>query len=129
MQQIISSSNVTFVSNNSVLYDLQQTGSTGVLIRLSSNELTENSTLPQLSSVDIPDNVLLHNEETKLFIPSGESLYKCSYECMYIYTRVYGYVCDCMYMCICIHTYNIDTVAMSEAAKAVPDWSGQTYII
>ena len=74
-QQIISSSNVTFVSSDSVLYDLQQTDSTGVLIRLTSNELTENSTLPQLSSVDIPDDILLYNEETKLFISGCESLY------------------------------------------------------
>ena len=73
-QQIISSSNVTFVSSDSVLYDLQQTDSTGVLIRLTSNELTENSTLPQLSSVDIPDDILLYNEETKLFISGCESL-------------------------------------------------------
>ena len=55
-----------------MLYDLQQTGSTGVLIRLTSNQLTENSTLPQLSSVDIPDNILLYNLETKLFIPACE---------------------------------------------------------
>ena len=58
-----------------VLYDLQQTGSTGVLIRLSSNELTENSTLPQLSSVDVPDNILLYNEGTKLFIPGCKFKY------------------------------------------------------
>ena len=73
--QIISSSDVTFVSNDSVLYDLQQTGSTGVLIRLTSNELTGNSTLPQLSSVDVPDNVLVYNEETKLFIPGCKLQY------------------------------------------------------
>ena len=62
---------VTFVSNDSVLYP-QQTGSTGVLIRLTSNQLTENSTLPQLSSVVIPDNIMLYNVETKLFIPGCE---------------------------------------------------------
>ena len=68
---IINTSDATFVSSDSVLYDLPQTGSTGVLIRLTSNELTENSTLLQLSSIDIP-NILLHNEETKLFIPGCE---------------------------------------------------------
>ena len=52
-------SNITFVSNDYVFYDLQQTGSTGVLIRLTSNELTENSTLPQI----------LHYDEVKLYIP------------------------------------------------------------
>ena len=77
--QIISSSDVTFLSNDSVLYDLQQTGSTGVLIRLTSNELTENSTFPQLSSVDVPDNVLPYNEETKLFIPGCELQYIIMY--------------------------------------------------
>ena len=77
--QIISSSDITFLNNDSVLYDLQQTGSTGVLIRLTSNELTENSTFPQLSSVDVPDNVLLYNEETKLFIPGCELQYIIMY--------------------------------------------------
>ena len=71
-QQIINSSNVTVVSDDSVLYDIQQTGSTGVLIRITSNELTENSTLPQLSSVDIPE---LHSVETKLFIPGCKLQY------------------------------------------------------
>ena len=66
--KIISSSNAS-ISNESVLYDLPQTGSTGVLIRLTSNNLTENSTLPQISSDDVPNNVLLYNEEIKLFIP------------------------------------------------------------
>ena len=75
MQQIISSSNITFISNDFVLYDLQQTGSTGVLIRLTSDELTETSSLPQLSTIDVSDNISLYNEETKLFIPSCELLY------------------------------------------------------
>ena len=75
MQQIINSSNVTFVSNDSVLYDLHQTGSTGVLITLTSDELTETSSLPQLSSIDVSDNISLYNEETKLFIPGCELLY------------------------------------------------------
>ena len=69
---IINSSNATFVSSDYVPYDLPQTGSTGVLIRLTSNELTQNSTLPQLSSIDIPNNILLYDEETKLFIPGCE---------------------------------------------------------
>lgn len=68
---IISSSN-TSVSNESVLHDLSQTGSTGVLIRLTSNDLTVDSSLPQLSSDDVPNNVLLYNEEIKLFIPGCE---------------------------------------------------------
>ena len=71
-QQIASSSNVTFVSNNSVLYDIQQTGSTGVLITLTSHELTENSTLPQNLSDATSADVLLSNEETNLFIPGCE---------------------------------------------------------
>ena len=83
-----------FVSNDSVLYDLQQTGSTGVLIRLTSNELAENSTLPQLSSVDIPDNILLYNEEVKLFIPGCES--------PNVFTvHVYISFCMCAYICKC----------------------------
>ena len=71
---IINNSDATFVSNDYVLYDLPQTGSTGVLLRLTSINLTENSTLPQLSSFDIPDNVLLYNEEITLFIPGCELL-------------------------------------------------------
>ena len=58
-----------------VLYDLQQTGSTGVLIRLTSNELTENYTLPQFSSFDVPDDFLLSSEDIKLFIPGCELQY------------------------------------------------------
>ena len=57
------------MSNDSVLYDLQQTGSTGVLIRLTSNELTENSTLPQVSVDDLPEDILLYDKEVKLYIP------------------------------------------------------------
>ena len=60
------------MSNDSVLYDLQRTGSTGVLIRLTSNNLTENSTLPQNISEATPNDVLLSNEETNLFIPGCE---------------------------------------------------------
>ena len=60
------------MSNDSVLYDLQRTGSTGVLIRLTSNDLTENSTLPQNISEATPNNVLLSSEETNLFIPGCE---------------------------------------------------------
>ena len=71
-QQIISSSNVKFVRNDSVLYDLQQTGSTGVLIRLTSKGLTENSTLPQNLSDATPIDILLSNDETNLFIPGCE---------------------------------------------------------
>lgn len=68
---MISSSNV---SNDTVFYDLQQTGSTAVLIKLTSTEFTENSTLPQFLS---KDNILLDNKEIKLFIPGCELL------CMY----------------------------------------------
>ena len=71
-QQIVSSSNVTFESIDSVFYHLQQIGSTGVLITLTSDELTENSTLPQNLSDATPIDVLLSNEETNLFIPSCE---------------------------------------------------------
>ena len=71
-QQIVSSSNVTNVSSDSVLYDIQQTGSTGVLIRLTSDEFTENSTLPQNLSDATPIDILLSNDETNLFIPGCE---------------------------------------------------------
>ena len=88
---IISSSNATFISNDSVLYDLRQSGSTGVLIILTSNEFTENSTLPEFSSNDISNNILLCNNETKLFIP----------QCELIYIATYIYLC----MHTCIHRY------------------------
>ena len=71
---MISSSNV---SNDTIFYNLQQTGSTAVLMRLTSNEFTEISTLPQFSSDDIPRNILLYNNEIKLFIPG------CKLVCMY----------------------------------------------
>ena len=80
---IISSINATFLSNDSVLYDLQQTGSTGILIRFASKEFTENSTLPQFSSNDIPNNILLYNKEAKLYIPACELVYLCVYVCMH----------------------------------------------
>ena len=72
---IVSRINVTVLSNESILYHLQQTGTTGVLIRLTSNNFTENFTTPQLLSDDIPNNVLLQNNETKLFIPGCELQY------------------------------------------------------
>ena len=56
------------LSNESVLYDLSH-GRTGVLIRLTSNDLTKDSTLPQLSSDDVPNSMI------KLFIPSCEFIY------------------------------------------------------
>ena len=67
---IISSINA---SNDSVLYNLQQTGSTGILIRFASKEFTENFTLPQL-----PFYI-----NYKLFIPACELVYVCTYVCMY----------------------------------------------
>ena len=74
---IISSSNGTFLSNDSVLYDLRQSGNTGVLIRLTSNEFTENSTLPKYtSSFNTLNKVLLHSIEVKIFIPGCE-FYTC----------------------------------------------------
>ena len=76
---INSSTNGTFISSNSELYDLRQTGSTGVLIRLTSNELTENSTVPQISSNEISNNILIYNSETKLFIPDCELLCNLCY--------------------------------------------------
>ena len=60
------------MSNDAVLYDLQQTDGTGVLIRLTSNQLTENSTLSQNISDAIPNDVSLDYEETNLFIPGCE---------------------------------------------------------
>ena len=68
---ITSSSNVTFLSNDSVFYDLRQTGCTGVFIRLTSNEFTENSTPPEFIS-SISNQILLHNGEAKIFIPACE---------------------------------------------------------
>ena len=64
---IISSSNTTLLSNDSILYDLRQSDITGVLIRLTSNEFTENST-----SFNTLNKVLLHNKEVKIFIPGCE---------------------------------------------------------
>ena len=85
---MISSSNVTFVSNDSVLYDLHQNGSTGVLVRLTSNEITENYTLPQLS-----ENVLLYNEETKLFIPSCKLRHiQLQYTCKFVNFAICSYM-------------------------------------
>ena len=88
---ITNRSNVTFLSNDSELYDLQRTVSTGVLIRLTSNELTDTFALPQLNFDEVPNNILLYSNETKLFIPS------CKYICLYV----------CMYVCMytCIHMY------------------------
>ena len=80
---IMSSNNATFLSNDSVLYNLQQTGITGILIRFASKEFTENSTLPQFSSNDVPNNILLYNKEAKLFIPACELLYLRMCVCMY----------------------------------------------
>ena len=71
---INSSSNGAFISSDSVLYDLRQTGSTGVLIRLTSKELTENYSLPQFSANEIPKNILIYDKEIKLFIPDCELL-------------------------------------------------------
>ena len=69
---IISRSDATILSNDSVFYDLRQAGNTGVLIRFTSNSFTENLTLPQILPDDIPDNALLYSNETKLFIPGRE---------------------------------------------------------
>ena len=72
---IISSSNATFLSNDSVLYDLQQTGSTGIMLRLTCKEFTENSTIPEFASINISSNIILYYEEAKIFIPGCESQY------------------------------------------------------
>ena len=66
------SSSATFLSSESVLYDLQYASSTGVLLRLTSNELTENFAIPQLISDVIPNDILLYDNETKLYIPGCE---------------------------------------------------------
>lgn len=68
----MNSCNATIISNDSVLYELQQTGSTGILIRLTSNEFTENDTLPLDISNVTSNNVALYIEETNLFIPGCE---------------------------------------------------------
>ena len=80
---IISSINATFLSNDSVLYDLQQTGITGILLKFTSKDFTENSTLPQFSSNGVPNNILLYNKEAKLFIPACELLYLRMCVCMH----------------------------------------------
>ena len=73
---IISSSNATFLSNDFVLYDLQQTDSIGIQIRLTSKEFTENSTIPEFASIfNISSNIVLYYEEAKIFIPGCESQY------------------------------------------------------
>ena len=71
----MSSGNVTFISNESLLYDLQQTGHTGVLIRLTSKNLTENSNITLLPVDDLPEDILLYNHRTKLYIPGCELTY------------------------------------------------------
>ena len=68
----MSRSNEAILSNESVFYDLRQADNTGVLIRLTSNDFTENSTLPQILTDDIPDNTLLYSNEIKFFIPGCE---------------------------------------------------------
>ena len=68
----MNSCNASIVSNDSVLYELQQTGSTGILIRLTSNEFTENDTLPLDISNITSNNIVLYIEETNLFIPGCE---------------------------------------------------------
>ena len=45
------------------------TGHTGVLITLTSNDLTENSDLPQVPVDDLPEDILIYDEEVKLYIP------------------------------------------------------------
>ena len=72
---IISSSNATLISNDSIFYDLRQSGSIGVLIRLTSNEFTETSALPQVAPISISNKILIYYEEfeAKIFIPSCES--------------------------------------------------------
>ena len=77
----MSSSSAIFLNNESILYDLQHSENTGVLIRLESNDLAENSTLPQLSP-DIP-NISINNYEAKLFIPGCELHTIPMYACMY----------------------------------------------
>ena len=69
---MMSSSSATFLNNESILYDLQHSENIGVLIRLTSNDLAENYTLPQLS-LNIP-NISISNYKAKLFIPGCELL-------------------------------------------------------
>ena len=74
-----------------VLYDLQQSDSTGVLIRLTSNEFTENSTLPTFS-INTLNKVLLHNKEVKNFIPGCKFKHAICYSCMVCsYIAIYFY--------------------------------------
>ena len=69
MNLIINSSNATFTSIESVLHDLTLIGHTGVLIRLTSNDLTENFNLSKVLVDDLPENILLYDDELKLYIP------------------------------------------------------------
>ena len=98
---INSSSNGTFISSDSVLYDLRQTGSTGVLIRLTSKELTEDSTVPQISSNDISNNILIYNNEAKLFIPGCELLTYAVYIQLYLHnTTISKMICHIIHIAI-----------------------------
>ena len=40
-----------------------------MLIRLTSNDLTENYNLPKVLVDDLPENILLYDKEFKLYIP------------------------------------------------------------
>ena len=69
MNLIINSSNATFTSIESVFHDLTLIGHTGVLIRLESNDLTENFNLSKVPVDDLPENILFYDKEFKLYIP------------------------------------------------------------
>lgn len=69
MNLIMNSSNATFTSNGYVLHDLTLIGHTGVLIRLTSNDLTENYNLSKVLVDDSPEDILLYDKEVKLYIP------------------------------------------------------------
>ena len=86
---LISRSNASIISNESVFYVLRQADNTGILLRFTSKNFTESSTLPQILPDDVPNNTLLYSKEIKLFIPGCE-LCTC-----FIYDMVFAYVHAC----------------------------------
>ena len=84
---LTSRSNANIISNESVFYELQQADNTGILLRFTSNNFTENSPLPQILLDDVPNNVLLYSKEIKLFIPGCE-LCTCFIKDMDLHTLI-----------------------------------------
>ena len=70
---ISNKSDAVILRKEVIFYKLRQ-ANTGVLLKFTSNNFTENTTLPQIIPNDIPmpNNTLFYNDERKLFIPGCE---------------------------------------------------------